>query len=207
MPANERIRPIPCYFPPGINRAGLLLFDFLADVRYVVGERGEHRILMRTHNGIMRYREQRALTITQSVLGIITGILFMTSVLAAQEHRPQLAVPDDAAKKIITEAELGIQRSEVDRIVSGFSRQVYIDVPGREGGYYSSNQARFVLLEYFRQCRVSQFKFGTIAVSEGQPFATGGGSVVTKGVRASFQVYLGLIRTGDRWVISQFSIY
>lgn len=115
-------------------------------------------------------------------------------------------IPADASR-ILLEIEKGIQQSRSDEIVNGISRQIYLDLPGREGGYYSANQARYILQEFFRQRKVVHFRFGTKGSSEGVPFATGGGTSVVRGVRGAFQVYVSLARHDDGWVISQFSIY
>jgi hypothetical protein len=85
--------------------------------------------------------------------------------------------------------------------------QVYVNLRGGESGYYSASQARYLLENYLRHRRIASFTFSTIGESDENPYATGSATVNDKGVREIAQIYVSLSRDGDRWRISQISIY
>jgi hypothetical protein len=88
-----------------------------------------------------------------------------------------------------------------------FSKQVYIDLPDEESAYFSGNQVYFILQNFFGIRRLVQFKFTTIDENESGPFATGGGTFMTRGHRETLQIYVALSNVGGRWLITQFNVY
>ncbi len=85
--------------------------------------------------------------------------------------------------------------------------QVYVNLRGGESGYYSANQAHYVLENYFKTRRLVNLKFSTIGESEANPYATGSATFVERGTRGLAQVYVSLTRSGERWIITQINIY
>lgn len=85
--------------------------------------------------------------------------------------------------------------------------QVYVNLRGGESGYYSANQAHYVLENYFKTRRLVNLKFSTIGESEANPYATGSATFVERGTRNLAQVYVSLTRSGERWIITQINIY
>jgi hypothetical protein len=85
--------------------------------------------------------------------------------------------------------------------------QVYVNLRGGESGYYSANQAHYVLENYFKSRRLVNVKFSTIGESDANPYATGSATFVERGARSLAQVYVSLTRSGDRWIITQINIY
>jgi hypothetical protein len=88
-----------------------------------------------------------------------------------------------------------------------FAPQVYVNLRGGESGYYSANQAHYVLENYFKTRRLVNVKFSTIGESDAAPYATGSATFVERGTRSLAQVYVSLTRSGDRWIITQINIY
>lgn len=85
--------------------------------------------------------------------------------------------------------------------------QVYVNLRGGESGYYSANQAHYVLENYFKTRRLVNVKFSTIGESDANPYATGSATFVERGTRRLAQVYVSLTRSGERWIITQINIY
>jgi len=84
---------------------------------------------------------------------------------------------------------------------------VYVNLRGGESGYYSANQAHYVLENYFKTRRLVNVKFSTIGESDANPYATGSATFVERGTRRLAQVYVSLTRSGERWIITQINIY
>lgn len=100
----------------------------------------------------------------------------------------------------------GLRHSDHASISRNFGRQVYVSLKGGENGYFSSNQASYVVQSFFASRRPASFTFTTIDEGD-EPFATGSGLFLMKGTRETLQVYVALARQGKRWVISQFNVY
>jgi len=107
---------------------------------------------------------------------------------------------------IFQEIENGIVESDVSKIARYFSPKPYLSFSNGVTGYYSSNQAYYVLEDFFNIYKVISFKFdhkkndGTIS------YATGIYYYESRGKRDLAQVYLTLSKIGDNWFITQISI-
>ncbi|NNG28233.1 MAG: DUF4783 domain-containing protein [Ignavibacteriaceae bacterium] len=107
---------------------------------------------------------------------------------------------------IFQEIENGIVESDVSKIARYFSPKPYLSFSNGVTGYYSSNQAYYVLEDFINIYKVISFKFdhkkndGTIS------YATGIYYYESRGKRDSAQVYLTLSKIGDNWFITQISI-
>ena len=108
---------------------------------------------------------------------------------------------------VVDDVERGIGAGSVSEFSGHFSPQVSISLRGEGSGTYSSNQAYYLLDQFFRLRRFTGCKLSTVGESGGTPFATGSASFTLKGGRETAQVYLALVRSGNRWVISQINIY
>jgi hypothetical protein len=103
------------------------------------------------------------------------------------------------------------QRGLVGGDVSAFSAylapQVYLNLRGAESGYFSANQAYYVLQDYLGARRVRAFQFTTYGDSDSSPYATGPGRIESRGNTDQVQVYVSLSKSGSRWVLGQINIY
>jgi hypothetical protein len=135
----------------------------------------------------------------------------------APQHQPTAALAADGLyavgeeesqtpAEIFALVERSIQGSDLASITKSFGRQVYVSLKGGENGYFSANQASYILQSFFNGRRLVNFSFSTIQ-QDGEPFATGSGVFLTKGTRETLQVYVAVARQGSRWVISQFNVY
>ncbi len=108
-----------------------------------------------------------------------------------------------SAKVILTEIERGISKGNVDELSHHLSPQTYFSLSNGTRGYYSSNQAYYILEDFFKMYQVVTFRFQTVQAGEGNPYATGTYVYEFKGKRVSAQVYISLKNTGKSWKITQ----
>jgi hypothetical protein len=110
-------------------------------------------------------------------------------------------------RQILTEIQAGIAKGDASLFADHLGPQVFLSLKGAEGGYYSANQALYVLQGFFSVHRPISFAFSTQGEVEDSPFATGRGFFTAKGQRESAQVYVSLTRSEGRWVVAEFNIY
>ena len=127
----------------------------------------------------------------------------------ASKSRPRRNANEDSvrASHVFSLVQKGIQKEDVEIFSGSFASQVNVSLRATESGYYSANQARYVLKNFFGARRVVNFRLSTILQDEVSPYATGAGSFVYQGKREVLQVYVGLTKTGHQWMISQFNVY
>jgi hypothetical protein len=101
----------------------------------------------------------------------------------------------------------GLAEGHLDEITRHFGKNIYLNLRSIESGYYSANQAQFVVQNFFNTHKPLSFSFTTYGESGGSLYATGRGSINVKGNREYIQVYVSLSKHKDRWVISQFNVY
>jgi len=109
--------------------------------------------------------------------------------------------------EIFQSVQRGISRGDAAMFAKYFGAQVYISLRDNESGVFSSSQAFYLLSNFFSLHRPIGFEFTTFGDSDDGPYATGGGTIVIRGVRERIQVYVSLSHTGSRWVIAQLNIY
>lgn|GEM_PF-1504255 len=108
---------------------------------------------------------------------------------------------------ILDDVEVGISTSNVGLLAKHFAPQVGINLRGDENGTFSSNQAYYVLMKFFRTRKFARLQFSTVGASDSNPYATGGVEFMYKGAKARAQVYVALMIEGRKHVITQLSIY
>jgi len=110
-------------------------------------------------------------------------------------------------EEVFRSVQQSIVRGDFDELTRHFGRHIYLNIRSIESGYYSANQAQFVVQNFFAVHKPISFSFTTYGESGGSPYATGRGSINVKGNREYIQVYVSLVKQKDRWVISQFNVY
>ena len=113
---------------------------------------------------------------------------------------------DQQEEIIFTEIESGINDSKVSLISKYFGQQTYFSFSNGINGYYSSNQAFYVLEDFFKVYKVISFKFDYVKMNNANAHATGKYNYALNGQRSSAQVYLSLKKIGPNWIITQFTI-
>ena len=107
---------------------------------------------------------------------------------------------------IFREIESGIKDGNVERISKYFGQQTYFSFSNGINGYYSSNQAFYVVEDFFKLYRVTSFKLDHIKSDNNHSYATGKYNYDNKGQRNSAQVYISIKKIGTNWIITQFTI-
>ena len=107
---------------------------------------------------------------------------------------------------IFREIESGIKTAEVKNISKYFGAQTYFSFSNGINGYYSTNQAYYVLEDFFNLYKVTSFKFDHIKTDKNISYATGNYNFDNKGQRSTAQVYISIKKIGTSWQITQFTI-
>ena len=115
--------------------------------------------------------------------------------------------PVQNARSVFNEIQQGIATGTISSFSHHFHTQVHVTLRGGESGLFSSNQAYYLLLNYFRIRKTAGFTFSTYGDSGNSPYATGGVVFTAHGTRESAQVYVALSDIGGRWVITHINIY
>jgi hypothetical protein len=119
----------------------------------------------------------------------------------------QVADHDSAAEALFRKIEEGISSGNVAKFSQDLARQTYVSVRGKESGYFSANQAFLILRNFFSSRRLTSFRLSKKESAGSMPFATGGGTAMSRGSLETLQVYIALTRVESRWVIEQFNVY
>lgn len=107
---------------------------------------------------------------------------------------------------IFNDIESGIIANDVEQISKYFSPQPYISLINGVNGYYSSNQAYYILEDFFTTYKVISFKIGETKSDESVSYAKGEYYFEKKGKREAAHLYVTLSKSGSKWQITQISI-
>lgn len=113
---------------------------------------------------------------------------------------------DQQEDLIFKEIESAIKNADVNKISKYFGQQTYFSFSNGINGYYSSNQAFYVIEDFFNLYKVTSFKFDYVKVDKNNSHATGKYNYDNKGQRSSAQVYISIKKIGNNWIITQFTI-
>lgn len=138
------------------------------------------------------------------ILLFVSSILYpQSSNLIKKNETDKIALQDEL---IFKEIETGIREAEVTKISKYFGQQTYFSFSNGINGYYSNNQAFYVVDDFFKLYRVISFKFDHIKSDKNNSYATGKYNYDNRGQRSSAQVYISLKKIGNNWNITQFTI-
>jgi hypothetical protein len=112
----------------------------------------------------------------------------------------------NVVQNIFGEIETGVNSGSVSSISGFFSPQTYFSLSNGTSGYYSSNQAYYVLEDFFKVYQVISCRLRNIQPDETNPYATGIYTYDFKGKREKAQVYISLKKSAGTWKISQITI-
>jgi hypothetical protein len=121
--------------------------------------------------------------------------------------RESLATPPGRYQAIFEDVELGISTGDVSLLAKHFAPHVGVNLREDESGTFSANQTYYLLQHFFKARRFGRFAFSTIGESDTGPYATGSLEFTHKGARSLVQVYLALTLVGEKYVITQLTIY
>jgi len=107
---------------------------------------------------------------------------------------------------IFKEIETSIKDANVKNLSKYFGQQTYFSFSNGTNGYYSNNQAFYVVEDFFNLYKVTSFKFDYVKVDKNNSHATGKYNYDNKGQRSTAQVYISIKKIGNNWIITQFTI-
>ena len=107
---------------------------------------------------------------------------------------------------IFKEIESAIKNADVENLSKYFGQQTYFSLSNGTNGYYSNNQAFYVVEDFFNLYKVTSFRFDYVKVDKNNSHATGKYNFDNKGQRSSAQVYISIKKIGTNWIITQFTI-
>mgnify|MGYP003948146193 FL=1 len=138
------------------------------------------------------------------IIIVLLSVSFsQTSNLTRKTETKKESQQDDL---IFREIETGIKDANVEKISKYFGPQTYFSFSNGINGYYSNNQAFYVLEDFFKLYKVTSFNFDYIKTDKNHPHATGKYNYDNKGQRSTAQVYISLKKIGNNWIITQFTI-
>jgi hypothetical protein len=129
-------------------------------------------------------------------LRLIAVVFIISTAVFAQDKT-------STVENIFRDIEAGISQGRVASIAKYFSPQTYFSFTNGVSGYYSANQAYYVLQDFFNIYQALSFKLNNIHSDETNPYATGVYNYELKGKRGTAQVYISLKNTGGSWRIIQ----
>jgi len=109
----------------------------------------------------------------------------------------------NSAEVILSEIEDGIAKGNITELFKHLSSHTYFSLTNGIRGYYSSNQAYYILEDFFKIYHVLSFRFHSKQIEEENPYATGIYFYEFKGKRETAQAYISLKNTGKSWKIIQ----
>jgi hypothetical protein len=137
-------------------------------------------------------------------------ILLSTQVFIAQDnqlkHNLNTNSLNSAAHGLLDDFEKGISDTKTSDISPYLASQVYLSFINGISGYYSSNQAYYVIEKFLKEYKVISFIFNKFKLNTTTPFAIGTYYYEHKGNRSEAKVFVTLKFTSKSWQITQISI-
>jgi hypothetical protein len=121
-----------------------------------------------------------------------------------RDYRP--ITGSDSSSFIIKEIEESIKNEDVIKLAKYINSKTYFSLMGNINGYYTTNQAFYLLQDFFKLNRIQMFKFNYLNLEANNPYATGTLIYENKGRRNKAHVYVSIKRIGENWIISQLSV-
>ncbi|MFA7288045.1 MAG: DUF4783 domain-containing protein [Melioribacteraceae bacterium] len=121
-----------------------------------------------------------------------------------------VALPQDRkineVQKIFIKIEDGLNNGNTDKFSNYFGDKTYLSLSNSVTGYYSQNQAFYILKDFFSVNKPIGFRINNQVIEGNSPFASGTLKYVTKGNRTSSSVFISLKQINSDWVITQITI-
>lgn len=135
-------------------------------------------------------------------LSIVVGFLILASVcsLRAQEQARDF-------RTVFEEIRHGFETGNISSFSSRFAQQLRIDLKGEGSGYYSANQAFYILENYLKTRRLISFEFTNVGENDDVPFASGVVVFSQQGAKEVSHLYVLLMPSGKSWVIAEITVY
>ena len=107
--------------------------------------------------------------------------------------------------QIFSDIERTFSSGNISLISSYFPSQIYLSLSNGVNGFYSSNQAYYILQDFFQIYQPINFKFTQQSDSE-NGFATGIFTFENRNKKGTAQVFISVEFSGAKWKISLITI-
>ena len=146
----------------------------------------------------------------KNIIIVLLLEIILGSLMAAQDvkHSTGLTRGNQRtpANNVFVQIEEAISKGDVKALSGFLGPQTYFSLTNGKSGYFSSNQAFYVLEDFFKIYNITAFRLNNVHSDESNPYATGVCAYEYKGKRNNAQVYISLKYAGRSWQISQISI-
>ncbi len=109
-------------------------------------------------------------------------------------------------KKVFIDIGNGFNYDNVFTIAQYFSSEVYLNISGEDKGYYSTDQAKYILDNFINNYSPTGFKWRNSSRSDIYAFATGKFKYKKNGYDNVFEISISLNYVDDSWLIDQIII-
>lgn len=109
-------------------------------------------------------------------------------------------------KKVFVDIGNGFVYSNVYSINQYFNGEVYLNITGEDKGYYSNDQAKFIIEGFINDYPVDSFKWRNSSRSDIYAFATGKYRYKKNGSVNTLEISISLNYIDDSWLIDQIII-
>lgn len=105
------------------------------------------------------------------------------------------------------EIEKALQSGSEDALTKHFASKVYLNLRGGNYGYFSANQAHYIMKEFFIKHKFFNVRFSVPGADADELYITGIASLLARGKTEQVKVYIGFIREHNSYRISQLTIF
>ena len=138
---------------------------------------------------------------------LVCLLLMASSSFAQEVAADSESVLSEQYRAVIEDVQLGISTGNMGLVAKHFASRIAVNLRGGESGTFSSNQAYYVLQDFFKTRRIGRFEFSTFGESDANPYAAGEAELMHKGTRERAQVYVALLFDGKKYLITQLTVY
>lgn len=133
------------------------------------------------------------------ILFIATIFFVSLTTLYAQTNNKQI-------DRIFQKIEQGLTEGNINKFSGYFNSRIVISLEESSSDYFSSNQAFYVLDEFFRKNKITQFSFKQIILVGDNPYAYGELESSTPASKMKHKVFVSLEFIFTDWKITQITI-
>jgi hypothetical protein len=109
-------------------------------------------------------------------------------------------------KKVFMDIGEGLNYSNVYTVVAYLGGEIYLNISSEDKGYYSSEQAKYILENFLSNYHSDGFKWRNSSKSDDYAFATGIFKYKKNGYINKFVISVSLNYIDDTWLIDQIII-
>ena len=144
------------------------------------------------------------------ILIFLALIVSLSNIVFAQNER-NIPKKNDAAlldsfNNALASIEQGIKIGKVSELSHFVDNQIYLNLSNGITGYYSSNQAYYVLADFFKSHRMISIDFDNSLANISNPIAIGNCQYLSDDKQESGQLYISLKFINNKWKLTQITI-